>query len=99
MLYKLFRPPLLSNYYRPNFHRHNLIDQKYSQLKFDLFRFFIVNKNEEFYFHLSQVDEKPKTKIVKINYQEFNWQNQVNENISEPPRILLGSVGVEGKKV
>ena len=44
----------------PIFHRHNLIDQKHSQLKFDLFRFSIVNKNEEFYFHLSQVDEKPK---------------------------------------
>lgn len=77
----------------PSFHRHNLIDEKHSKLKFNLFTFFIVNENNEFYFHLSDIHKQLKTKIIKINYQEVNFQNQVNDNIPEPPRLLLDWLG------
>ncbi|MDZ8066403.1 MAG: endonuclease NucS [Nostoc sp. DedQUE08] len=77
----------------PSFHRHNLIDEKHSRLNFSLFTFFIVYENNEFYFHLSQIHNKSETKIIKINYQEVNLQNQENDNIPEPPRLLLDWLG------
>ncbi|MDZ8053526.1 MAG: endonuclease NucS domain-containing protein [Aulosira sp. ZfuVER01] len=77
----------------PSFHRHNLIDEKHSKLKFNLFTFFIVYENNEFYFHFSHIHSQFKTKIVKINYQEVNLQNQVNDNIPEPARLLLDWLG------
>ncbi|MEH2213960.1 endonuclease NucS domain-containing protein [Nostoc sp.] len=77
----------------PSFHRHNLIDEKHSRLNFNLFNFFIVYENNEFYFHLSQIHNQSKTKIIKINYQEVNFQNQETDNIPEPPRLLLDWLG------
>ncbi|OUL19066.1 hypothetical protein BV378_34010 [Nostoc sp. RF31YmG] len=77
----------------PSFHRHNLIDEKHSKLKFNLFTFFIRYENHEFYFHLSHIHKQLETKIVKINYQEVNFQNQVNDHIPEPPRLLLDWLG------
>ncbi|MCC5607566.1 endonuclease NucS [Nostoc sp. CHAB 5834] len=77
----------------PSFHRHNLIDEKHSRLNFSLFTFFIAYENNEFYFHLSQIYNQSETKIIKINYQEVHLQNQGNDNISEPPRLLLDWLG------
>ena len=73
----------------PSFHRHNFIDQKHSQLKFSLFCFSIFDKSDEFYFSLSQINEDSEIKTIKINYTEPKYQNQTNENIPEPPKILL----------
>lgn len=77
----------------PSFHRHNLVDEKHSRLNFKLFTFFIVYENNEFYFHLSPIHNQSETKIIKINYQEVNLQNQGNDNIPEPPRLLLDWLG------
>jgi RecB family endonuclease NucS len=77
----------------PSFHRHNLIDEKHSRLNFSLFTFFIAYENNEFYFHLSQIHNQSETKIIKINYQEVHLQNQGNDNIPEPPRLLLDWLG------
>ncbi|MEH2108424.1 endonuclease NucS domain-containing protein [Nostoc sp.] len=77
----------------PSFHRHNLIDEKHSKLSFSLFTFFLVYENNEFYFHLSQIHNQSETKIIKIKYQEVNLQNQENDNIPEPPRLLLDWLG------
>ncbi|MEH2239534.1 recombinase RecB [Nostoc sp.] len=77
----------------PSFHRHNLIDEKHRRLNFNLFTFFILYENDEFYFHLSHIHNKSETKIIKINYQEVNLQNQENDNIPEPPRLLLDLLG------
>ncbi|MEH2348132.1 MAG: endonuclease NucS domain-containing protein [Nostoc sp.] len=77
----------------PSFHRHNLIDEKHSRLNFNLFTFFIAYENDEFYFHLSHIHNKLERKIIKINYQEVILQNQENDNIPEPPRLLLDWLG------
>ncbi|OUL34499.1 hypothetical protein BV372_13945 [Nostoc sp. T09] len=77
----------------PSFHRHNLIDKKYSKLKFNLFTFCIKYQSNEFYFNLSHVHQQLKTNIARINYQEVNLQNQVNDNIPDPPRLLLDWLG------
>jgi RecB family endonuclease NucS len=78
----------------PNFHRHNLIDVKHSRLKFELFTFSILCKeNEEFYFSLCQKFNQSEVKLCKINYQAVNLQNQQNDNIPEAPRLLLDWLG------
>jgi len=78
----------------PSFHRHNLIDKKYSRLNFDLCTFSILYKNKEFYFSLCQIDNQIKTKFIQINYKEINLQNQQNDDIPEPPRLLLDWLGI-----
>ncbi|BAZ51351.1 hypothetical protein NIES4103_40000 [Nostoc sp. NIES-4103] len=77
----------------PSFHRHNLIDVKHSKLKFNLFTFYIQAENQEFYFHLSPLHNQSQSKSIKINYQEVNLQNQENDKISDPPRLLLDWLG------
>lgn len=77
----------------PNFHRHNLIDKKHSRLNFDLFTFSILYKESEFYFSLSHIYNQSEAKLIKINYQEVNLQNQKNDHIPEPPRLLLDWLG------
>jgi RecB family endonuclease NucS len=72
----------------PTFHRHNLIDQRHSRLRFSLFLFSVINENDEFYFHLSQPDESSTTKATKINFTEVKRNNQINENIPEYPPLL-----------
>jgi RecB family endonuclease NucS len=73
----------------PTFHRHNLIDQRHSRLRFSLFLFSIIKENDEFHFRLAQPDENSDRKDIKINYSETKWNNQANENIPEPPQLLL----------
>ncbi|MCX5982924.1 endonuclease NucS domain-containing protein [Anabaena sp. AL93] len=77
----------------PNFHRHNLIDKKHSRLNFDLFTFSILYKESEFYFSLSHIHNQSEEKLIKINYQQVNLQNQQNDHIPEPPRLLLDWLG------
>ncbi|WP_414528957.1 endonuclease NucS domain-containing protein [Nodularia chucula] len=78
----------------PNFHRHNLIDEKHSRLNFELFTFYILCKEDnEFYFSVSQISNQSEAKLIKINYQQVNLQNQQNDNIPEAPRLLLDWLG------
>ncbi|WP_190872911.1 endonuclease NucS domain-containing protein [Aulosira sp. FACHB-615] len=77
----------------PSFHRHNLIDEKYSKLDFDLFTFFIKHENSDFNFYLTHIFTQIEPKVIKINYQEVNFQNQPQDNIPEPPRLLLDWLG------
>ncbi len=76
----------------PNFHRHNLIDQKYSKLNLELFAFFISQEQNQFYFYLSNIDKLERYK-VKLNYREATLQNYPNINIPEIPRLLLDWFG------
>jgi RecB family endonuclease NucS len=78
----------------PSFHRHNLIDKKYSRLNLDLYTFSILCKNQEFYFTLGSIESENETKVIEIKYKEVNLQNQQNDNIAEPPRLLLDWLGV-----
>ncbi|MDB9372131.1 endonuclease NucS domain-containing protein [Nodularia sphaerocarpa] len=78
----------------PNFHRHNLIDVKHSRLNFELFTFSIICKEDnEFYFSVSQISNNSEAKLIKINYQQVNLQNQQNDKIPEAPRLLLDWLG------
>lgn len=77
----------------PNFHRHNLIDKKYSNLKFELFNFSIVYQNDEFYFSVYQIQNQSEPKLIKVNFQEVNLENKQNDNIPEAPRLLLDWLG------
>lgn len=77
----------------PIFHRHNLIDEKYSKLDFDLFTFFIKHENSDFNFYLTHILNQLEPKVIKINYQEVNFQKQIPDSIPEPPRLLLDWLG------
>ncbi|MCF4968428.1 endonuclease NucS domain-containing protein [Nostoc sp. CMAA1605] len=77
----------------PSFHRHNLIDKKYSKLDFDFFTFFIKHENSDFNFHLTHILNQLEQKVIKINYQEVNFQKLIPDSIPEPPRLLLDWLG------
>ncbi|GAX34430.1 endonuclease NucS domain-containing protein [Nodularia sp. NIES-3585] len=78
----------------PNFHRHNLIDEKHSRLNFELFTFSIICKEDnEFYFSVSQISNQSEANLIKINYHFVNLQNQQNDKIPEAPRLLLDWLG------
>ena len=74
----------------PSYHRHNLIDKNHSTLEFNLLKFTIANKEDEFYFVLQDLE----LKIVKeflIPYK--SPKIPVVENISEPPQVLIEWLG------
>ena len=74
----------------PSYHRHNLIDEKYSNLEFDLLKFTIVEKEDKFYFVLQDLELKIVKKFL-ISYQ--SPKNLSVENIPEPPQFLIEWLG------
>lgn len=73
----------------PQLHQHNLIDQKYSQLSFELFTFRILaTRADSFYFELSDLDGKQKIRLdIPKKFHPFLCSN--DEEISQPSSFQL----------
>ena len=73
----------------PQLHQHNLIDQKYSQLSFELFSFHILtSKPGSFGFELSNLDNKQKVRLdIPKKFHPFLRCD--NEEISQPASFQL----------
>ncbi|MBD2523199.1 endonuclease NucS domain-containing protein [Nostoc sp. FACHB-133] len=69
---------------KPNFHRDNFTDRKYSHLSIQFLQFQILVANQNFYLELKDLDNGKLSK-VEINYQE----RDVNEDIPAPPRAII----------
>ncbi|MDL5050448.1 endonuclease NucS [Oscillatoria amoena NRMC-F 0135] len=74
----------------PSFHRHNFIDRKYSKLEIDFFSFQVIERNDQFYLHLNQI-ENSKTYQVPIPYRKIELVSK--PNLSPPPPLLLDWLG------
>jgi len=75
----------------PSFHRHNLIDRKYSLLKIDLIRVTVIQANQEFQLQLTNIDNN-QIYSTPIPYQELDISS-LSKNIPEPPQLLLDWLG------
>lgn len=73
----------------PQLHQHNLIDQKYSQLTFELFTFRILAKGaDSFCFELNDLDSKQKVTLnIPKKFHPFLCGN--DEEISQPSFFQL----------
>ena len=73
----------------PQFHQHNLIDQKYSRLTFELFTFSILATGaDSFCFELNDLDSKQKAKLnIPKKFYPFLYRD--DEEISQPSSIQL----------
>ncbi|MCC5622759.1 endonuclease NucS domain-containing protein [Nostoc sp. CHAB 5715] len=69
---------------KPNFHRDNLTDRKYSHLSIQFLYFQILLASQNFYLELKDLDNGKLSK-VEIPYQE----RDVNEDIPAPPRAII----------
>ena len=69
---------------KPNFHRDNFTDRKYSHLSIQFLNFQILITNQNFYLELKDLDSGKLLK-VEIPHQE----RDVNEDIPAPPRAII----------
>ena len=79
----------------PQLHQHNLIDQKYSQLTFELFTFrILVTETDGFYFELNDLDSKQKVRLdIPKKFHSFLCCNdgEISQLLSfqlSPPKSL-----------
>ena len=73
----------------PQFHQHNLIDQKYSQLDFELFTFRVLStKADSFCFELNDLDSKQKVRS-SIPKKFHPFLDRDDEEISQPSSFKL----------
>jgi len=72
----------------PSFHKHNLIDQQYSNLNFELIRFQIIEKNNKFCLWFTMPDHQ---KIQVKQAIDFSLTSSPDQpiSISPPPKFLL----------
>ena len=75
----------------PSYHRHNLIDKDYSQLKFEFFQFSIMKDEKDFYFILQEQGKDSNLNRYLIPYQPI--ETSVIEGIPEPPELLIKWLG------
>jgi RecB family endonuclease NucS len=75
----------------PSYHRHNLIDKKYSHLSFELLEFSIINEEEDFHFLLQELGQNFNSKKHLIPYQPIETLS--SEGIPEPPDLLIKWLG------
>ncbi len=75
----------------PSYHRHNLIDEMYSQLNFELLQFSIVKDEEGFHFLLKGLGQDFDLKKHLIPYQPI--ETSAVEGIQEPPELLIKWLG------
>ena len=57
--------------------------------KQSIFRYKLSHEIENLLLDFSKKHENSDRKDIKINYSETKWNNQANENIPEPPQLLL----------
>ncbi|OKH53929.1 recombinase RecB [Calothrix sp. HK-06] len=75
----------------PTFHRHNYIDCKHCKLDIDFVQITVVEKSQDFYLHLIDVDTNVSTEI-QIPYQKLDI-NSTCSNIEAPSQLLLDWLG------
>ncbi len=75
----------------PSYHRHNLIDQEYSQLNFELLQFSILKDEEGFHFLLQELGQDFNSKKHLIPYQPI--EASALEGVPEPPELLIKWLG------
>jgi RecB family endonuclease NucS len=80
----------------PSFHRHNLVDRKYSKLKFDFLSFNVIHIQDEFYLSLTNIDNSEMFKI-KIPYQKVG-DSEWSEELPCPPQNFLEHLGAYSKE-
>jgi RecB family endonuclease NucS len=79
----------------PTFHRHNYIDRKHCKLDIDFLQVAVIQKLQDFYLQLTDVDTGAKSEI-KIPYQQLDI-NSISCNVPAPPQLLLDWLGTCGK--
>lgn len=74
----------------PQFHLHNLIDQKYNRLTFELFTFRILaTEADSFCFELSQINDEPIVRLdIPKKFHPFLCRNNDEENSQPLPYQL-----------
>ncbi|BAY66954.1 hypothetical protein NIES22_70980 (plasmid) [Calothrix brevissima NIES-22] len=75
----------------PSFHRHNLIDRKYTKLIVNFLLVNVAKINQNFHLQLQDIDNNQSWSIP-IPYQELDI-SVASSNIPEPPQILLDWLG------
>ena len=75
----------------PSYHRHNLIDSKYSRLDFELFHFSITKDEEGFQFSLQELGQEFVQKKYLIPYKPI--ESLGIDSIPETPELLVKWLG------
>lgn len=74
----------------PSFHRHNLIDCKYSKLEISFLQLQVHKQDGHFYLELTGI-EAEETYRIEIPYTEVELVK--HEDLPEPPKLLLDWLG------
>ena len=74
----------------PTYHRHNLIDARFSKLDFDLLQFLVKQETEEFYLLLQTLTQEVVQKY-RIPYEPIELP--VLANVPNPPDLLMKWLG------
>jgi RecB family endonuclease NucS len=75
----------------PSFHRHNLIDRKYTKLIVDFLQVTVIQVNDNFHLQLQDIDTR-QVWAIPIPYQELNLST-ISQDIPQPPQQLLDWLG------
>ena len=73
------------------FHKHNLIDRKYTNLELEFLQFEVLTNEQKFYFQLKSTDGNQVSQ-VEIPYREIDLAS-IGDNIPTPPNLLLEWLG------
>ena len=74
----------------PTYHRHNLIDQQYSTLTFDLWQFHLSQVDEQVWFHLKTIASEQRHDLP-IPYEPI--AEITPSTVPAPPDVLLSWLG------
>ncbi|MDL5055393.1 endonuclease NucS [Oscillatoria laete-virens NRMC-F 0139] len=74
----------------PTFHRHNLIDRKYSKLEISFLQLQVSERDNQFGLELAEI-ERDKTYQIAIPYTKVELVK--HEDLPEPPKLLLDWLG------
>lgn len=75
----------------PTFHKHNLIDGKYTNLYLEFLQFEVLKDGQTFYLQLKSTDKEQVSKL-EIPYREIDLAS-IGDNIPSPPNLLLKWLG------
>jgi Predicted nuclease of the RecB family len=70
----------------PSFHKQNLIDIKYSQLSFELFKFDVIQEEDNFLVKFTNIDTGQVFSAEFQHSQQDVWD--IAANLPEPPKAL-----------
>jgi RecB family endonuclease NucS len=75
----------------PNFHRHNLVDRKYTNLSIDFFQFSVLKDCQSFFIDFKNLETNQILRL-EIPYQEIDCTS-ISKNIPVPPNLILECLG------